>query len=141
MNRRFSLHVAAELENLAVVRRFVQEAAEVLSVEPSAIDDVVLAVDEAVTNIVTHGYRGRQGGVDIDVTQDGDSLVVRLQDNAPAFDLAAVPLPDIALPLEQRPLGGMGVYLMRQAVDEVIYRALPRGNELTLIKRNVVYSQ
>jgi anti-sigma regulatory factor (Ser/Thr protein kinase) len=55
---------------------------------------------------------------------------------APPFDPTRVPDPDLTLPLEERPLGGLGIYLIRQSVDKMVYRAVPEGgNELTLVKR------
>ena len=69
------------------------------------------------------------------VCEEG-ALAVRLRDQAPRFDPTTLPLPDPSLPLEERILGGMGVYLMRRAADEIRYRALPGGgNELTLMTR------
>jgi serine/threonine-protein kinase RsbW len=66
-------------------------------------------------------------------------LVVCLRDHAPPFDPRSVLPPDPSLPLEVRPLGGMGVHLMKQLVDRVIHRVPPQGgNELTLVKNGIV---
>jgi serine/threonine-protein kinase RsbW len=98
---------------------------------------MVQAVDESVTNIIKHGYGGRDGVVEVEVGRIGSLLVVRLRDNAPPFDPTRVPNPDLDVPLERRPLGGMGVYLTRELTDEVRYLSTPRWhNELTLVKRN-----
>ena len=129
------LFVAAQFENLAEIRRFVREQAEALGADEEAICDLELAVDEAACNIVSHGYEGRGGTIEVGVTRDGDRLVVCLHDEAPLFDPTRHPAPDVTLPLEQRPLGGLGIFLIRQAVDEMRYRTTPEGNnELTLIK-------
>ena len=70
------------------------------------------------------------------VTIDGGQVAVCLTDDATPFDPTTVPSPNLALPLEHRPLGGMGVQLARDLTDEVRYRApASGGNELTLIKR------
>jgi anti-sigma regulatory factor (Ser/Thr protein kinase) len=61
-----SLCLAAELENLAAIRNFVQESAAALGVDQAVISDVVLAADEAVTNVILHGYQGRQGTIEIE---------------------------------------------------------------------------
>jgi len=132
------LRVAAELENLGAIRRFVQEAAAALETDPAVIPDVLLAVDEAATNIIIHGYRGRSGLVELEVSRADDALVIRLHDRATPFDPTEVPPPDLTLPLEQRPVGGMGIYLMQQLMDEVTYRTTPQGgNWLTMLKRGV----
>ena len=130
------LRVAAELHNLETMRRFVEESALALYVDHDAAFDLAQAVDECVTNIIEHGYRGQSGSIEIEIELDGGMLMIALRDHAPGFDPTRVPPPDLTLPLEKREPGGLGVYLARLMVDEMRYRALPDGgNELTLIKR------
>ena len=131
-----TLHIPAQLGNLDDIRLFVQEAAEKLQAERGAMEDMILAVDEAATNVMVHGYRGGPGELDIEIQRDGDALVVILRDQAPPFDPSGFPEPDITIPLEDRFLGGMGIHLMRASTDAVHYRARPQGgNELILVKR------
>jgi len=136
MNLTGSLCLAAELENLAVIRDFVRESARALGVDPAIISDVVLATDEAATNVIVHGYQGRQGTIEIEVTREAMDLVVYVRDTAPPFDPTRASSPDLTRPLEERPPGGLGIYLIRQYMDEIIHRIMPRGgNELILKKR------
>jgi anti-sigma regulatory factor (Ser/Thr protein kinase) len=59
-----------------------------------------------------------------------------MRNEAPYFDPNQIPEPDMKLPLEQRPLGGMGIHLIRNILNQMIYRALPQGgNELILVKK------
>ncbi|MCL7452950.1 MAG: ATP-binding protein [Anaerolineae bacterium] len=132
-----TLRLPAELESLSELRRFVEEVATRGNGKPKAIDDMVLAADEAATNVIQHGYRGQPGYLEVEVGYEHDDLVVRLRDRAPSFDPGQVPGPDLAAPLEKRTLGGLGVYLMQALTDDVLYRSTPEGeNELTLIRRN-----
>ena len=81
---------------------------------------------------------GAPGIIEIGVGREGDALMIRVCDQARPFDPHGVPPPDLDLPLEERPLGGLGVYMIRQLMDEMIYRAPPQGgNELTLVKHCV----
>jgi serine/threonine-protein kinase RsbW len=138
MGKQATLRIAADLENLTSIRRFIEEAATALGVAPAAIPDLVLATDEAITNIIVHGYQGQQGPIKIEVERDGDRVAIRLHDQAHPFDPTTFQPPDMTLPLEQRPIGGMGIYLIRQSVDELTYRVLPQGgNELTLAKTGI----
>ena len=131
-----TLRVLAELPNLAVIRRFIEKMAMALKVERDAMDDMIQAVDESATNIIIHGYRGRSGYIEIEVTQEGNVLVVRLRDQAPHFDPTRAPPPDLTLPLERRRFGGLGIHLTRQFTDSVAYRITSEGgNELTLRKK------
>jgi serine/threonine-protein kinase RsbW len=127
---------AAELGNLAVIRCFVEDAAQDMQASQIAIDAMIQAVDEAATNIIVHGYAGKPGIIQVSVGREKDSLVVSLQDRAPAFDPLQVPPPDLTLNLMQRHPGGLGIYFIRQFMDQVQYRPLPQGgNELELIKK------
>jgi serine/threonine-protein kinase RsbW len=103
-----------------------------------AIEDLTLAIDEAVTNIIIHGYQGVPGIIELEVRRDGERLLVTIRDQAPLFDPTTVPRPDLSIPLDRRPFGGMGVHLMRESLDGIHYRALPGGgNELTLVKNAI----
>ncbi|MBN1992623.1 MAG: ATP-binding protein [Anaerolineae bacterium] len=120
---------------MAIARDFIQETATALDVSSSVTADVVLAANEAITNIIVHGYQDQTGMIEIEVKREADVLLVRLRDQAPPFDPLTVPPPDLSLPLEKRPIGGMGIYMIRQLMDKVIHRGTPQGgNELTLIK-------
>ncbi len=130
------LRTAAQPAELARIRRFVEQQAADLDVDPDVVPDMVEAVDEAATNIIKHGYRGRPGPMEVEVGVTAGTLVIRLRDHAPAFDPTSVPPPDLTLPLERRPLGGMGVHLARELTDEMRHRSTGDwSNELTLVKR------
>lgn len=137
MTTRYALQTTAELKNLNQIRDFVETAANALGFEPELIPNVQLAVDEVATNVMLHGYHGQGGSLDVELERVGSDLVVRLRDEAPPFDPTTVPVPDLTLPLTKRPIGGLGIYLVRRAVDEVIHRVTAGGgNELTLVKRD-----
>jgi serine/threonine-protein kinase RsbW len=130
------LRISAEATNLARIRRFVQGRAIEFGADPEAAWDVVQAVDESVTNIIEHGYRGADGIVEVEIQAEGGVLVVLLRDHAPVFDPTGVPSPDLDTPLDRRPLGGMGVHLTRDLTDEVRHQSPPGwSNELTLVKK------
>jgi serine/threonine-protein kinase RsbW len=89
-------------------------------------------------NIVLHGYQGQPGQIEVRVRAEGSDVKVLLRDQAPPFDPTLVPEPDITLPLERRPVGGLGIFLSRKLMDEIRHRHLPEGgNEVTLTKRSV----
>jgi serine/threonine-protein kinase RsbW len=133
------LQMAAELKELAPMRQFVEAAALALKVNPAAIPQVLLAVNEIVTNVIVHGYRGQGGTIEIEVAQEGQSLVIRVRDQAQLFNPTRVPPPDLSLPLDQRPLGGMGIYLTRYFTDAMSHRVTAEGgNELTLVKKGII---
>ncbi len=131
-----TLHLIAQIRHLPEIRRFIKDQATALQIDPSSTYDVLLAVTEMVTNILVHGYKGQPGPLEIQVALKGDALVIRLTDQAPPFDPTRLPAPDIRVPLEKRPLGGMGIYLTKEFMDRVTYRYTLQGqNQLTLVKR------
>lgn len=130
------LRIPAEIHQLARVRQFVADTAMALGASPGAVDDLVLAVDESLTNIIEHGYGGGPGEVEVEMAREAESVVVRLRDSATPFDPTQLPDPDLSLALDERPVGGLGAYLVRQLVDQVSHQAPPQGgNLLTLVKK------
>jgi len=128
------LTITADPARLADVRQFVREQAAQLGADGEATDDIVTAVDELVTNSIIHGYRGGEGAVEVEIGASGASMVVHLRDHAPPFDPTKLAAPDTTLPPEQRPKGGLGIYLSRAATDGLTYRRSEDGNETTLIR-------
>jgi len=96
---------------------------------------VNLALDEVLTNIILYGYRDRSAHT-IDVTLALKKGVVKatVEDDARAFDPRTAPPPDIESPLETRPLGGLGVHLVRQLMDRIEYVRSNGRNRLVLWK-------
>jgi serine/threonine-protein kinase RsbW len=126
----------ARLESLAAIRRFVEDGCVRAGVSPDRQGALVLAVDEACTNIIEHGYAGRDPGqISISLDAEEDGVRVRIADSGRAFDPASAEAPDLAAGWEERPIGGLGWHLIRQTVDEVRYRSDETGNVLTLILR------
>ena len=122
--------------DLANIRRFVRGAVVKRGCEARAADELIVAVNEAVVNILHHGYQNRPAEIEVAVGSSEEVIVVILLDFGPPFDPTTVPDPDISRPLAERPFGGMGVFLMREFCDELRYRREPGGrNELTLLKR------
>jgi anti-sigma regulatory factor (Ser/Thr protein kinase) len=132
-------YTKARLSDLAEIRRYVKKTALLMGCANDAVSEIVLAANEAVTNILIHGYDRKPGSVAIVVCRDGADLIVYLRDRSPSFDPNIYPPPDITLPLELRKPGGMGIHMMRNFVDEMIYHEDADGvNELALVKRDAV---
>lgn len=96
------------------------------------INDLELVFDEAFTNIQRHAYASTEKGrVTIEITVGGDSLEFRFEDRGQSFDPSSVQSPDLDKPAE----GGLGIWLMRQVMDEYLFHSEADGrNVLRLIK-------
>ena len=136
----FDLSVNASLENLRKIRKYIDSSGARLGVSETALGDLRLVVDEAVTNVVIHGYGDDSDGmVEVHMESDGDAVIIRIRDRVPTFDPANVTTPQLDTALKDRPFGGMGIYLIRKMTDEAEFLPLPGGgNEIRLIKRGVI---
>lgn len=127
----------ARFDQLEVMRQFALQAAMEAGLDKASINSVEMAMDEACSNIIEHAYGGAQTGeIECTCQCDSETLTLTLRDHGRTFDIAAVPPPDLAASLEDRPVGGLGIYLMRALMDEVRYENMgASGNLLTLVKR------
>jgi serine/threonine-protein kinase RsbW len=126
----------ASLKDLGKIRQFIKQEAESRHVNSTAIYDLNLAVTELVTNTLNYGYQNRPGIIEIELFKEDGDLLIRLRDEAPAFDPTQMKKPDLSLHLYERPLGKMGIYLARGSVDRFAHRRIPEGgNEITLEKK------
>lgn len=127
---------AAYLESLRDFRDFIKDhCTKVPGVNDEILYDVQLAVDEACTNIITHGYQDlNPGSIILDLEIDSDKLAVSLTDFGHSFEPSSAPIPDIDAPLEERKLGGYGLFLIQQTMDEMDYQVTEDGNKMILTK-------
>lgn len=134
------LQITSDVRNLAGLREFVKNTGILYGCKQEALDDVILAINEAVTNIIVHGYDGHIDKILIELSLLDDDLIIHVRDWAPFFDPTQVPDPDINVPLEERDYGGMGVYMIRKLVDKFTYKrdGVDGSNEIILVKEDVV---
>ncbi len=130
-----SLTVEAHPKNLKRLRAFVEAAARRAGFDRRGIYAVALAVDEAATNIIEHGYQSAGGAITCSWELTPRALHITLHDTGRPCDPNTVPRPDLESGLFERQAGGLGVHLMRQMMDEIHYRQTEDGNYLTLTKR------
>ena len=122
-------------EAMSAFRQRVEQDLLSCDADPEAVADMIIALNEALVNVVRHGYQQQPGRVEMTLLREADTLLIELLDEAPLFDPTAVPTPDITVPLAQRPLGGMGIHMMREFIDELTYQVTADGrNQLTLVK-------
>jgi len=128
----------ARLENLSQIGSYIIQAAQKAGLDEDACYAVELAVDEAATNIIEHGYKGDSSGIiacAYEIMNDGIRIV--LKDHGRQFDPESVPEPSFhGVSLEEVTPRGLGLYFIRKLMDEVKFEfSSRRGNKLTLVKR------
>ncbi|MFJ9216996.1 ATP-binding protein [Streptomyces sp. NPDC102383] len=131
-----ALRVPASIDALEPVSDFVLGLGKQARLPESSLYRLRLAADELATNIVLHGYRGDPGEITVDGGVDPSDVWVRFQDDAPAFDpRQGMRAPALDVPLAQREIGGLGVFLAFTAVDTFEYELVAGRNVSTLVMR------
>lgn len=143
MTRTKTLKLKASLDSIPLAIECVTRSAVAAGFDERSVLQIQVAVDEACANIIQHAYAGeKDGDMEIRCCLDGHSFVVRVRDWGRGFDPEAVKKPDIDAPLEERCLGGLGLFLIRQFMDQAEYNFDPvHGNELVMVKRMRVAEQ
>ena len=126
------------MSDLPEILAFVETTCEAAGVSPALFFDLQLAVEEACTNVIEHAYNGKGGDLVIAFETRGHDVVITLWDHGRPFVPQEVVAPDVSLPLTKRRIGGLGMHLMFQLMDEVQYDFSEGVNTLVMIKRNAV---
>lgn len=95
-----------------------------------------LSIDELLTNTISYGYDDTETHqITVTLTAFGDRMTATIQDDARAFDPTQSETPDIEADLDDRPIGGLGLFFVREMMDEISYERVGAFNRITLTKR------
>lgn len=128
IERKFTAKVACIPE----ISAFVTERAEVAGLNPKQIMQLELVVEEAVINICNYAYEVPPGEVTVRAYDDTSKFIVEFEDSGIPFDPLAVIDPDVKAGLDEREVGGLGIFLIRRMTDEVHYRRVGVQNILAV---------
>ncbi|NES83505.1 MAG: anti-sigma regulatory factor [Moorea sp. SIO2B7] len=131
-----SLTVPGNLDYLEAIASYVINAAKEAGLDKKATYRLRLAVDEIATNIIMYGYKQAniEGKIDLETKLEPQYLAICLEDTGVFYDPTKHEVPkDLDLPLEERTLGGQGIYLVIQSVDKLTYERVQNRNRTTFI--------
>ncbi|MCB0729411.1 MAG: ATP-binding protein [Ignavibacteriae bacterium] len=130
------LTVKSSTKNLAKIRTFVKKLSTEVGFDDETANKIVLATDEACTNIIKHAYKYSQTGIiNVNISLLSDKFRIAITDEGSHFNSNAVPEPDLKKYYEEKRVGGLGMFLMKKLMDEVIYsQPTSKKNKVTLIK-------
>ena len=134
------LTITNDINELAALEPFVEELSETYGLDTTMTFNLQLALDEALTNVVNYAYGDATGmpitlEAEMQQTQTGRRLVFTLTDKGMPFNpLENAPEVDTTLKAEDRDIGGLGIFLIRQMMDELKYTRSEGKNVFTLIK-------
>jgi serine/threonine-protein kinase RsbW len=137
-NKVGELRVKSKTENLSEIRDFVSTNALAAGISAASIDNIILAVDEACTNIIKHAYKlSPQGEIIIKITYDEEKFTITIIDYGKSFEPDRVPRPDLQKYYREHRVGGLGMYLMKSLMDDVEYISIPGEYNQVLLSKNI----
>ena len=131
------LRVKSRTKNLSRIRDFVSEKALEAGLPVDAVENIILAVDEACTNIIKHAYKSSpEGEIILNVNYDSEKFTITIIDYGKSFEPDRIPLPDLQKYYREHKVGGLGIYLMKSLMDDVKYTSVPgKYNKVLLSKK------
>ncbi|MCJ7784695.1 MAG: ATP-binding protein [Desulfobacterales bacterium] len=126
-----SLHLPARLENLGRFKEFVADCARTEGFDQRRIQEIELALEEALVNIFNYAYPETPGDIEINCKLETGRLIIEIIDSGIPFDMTSLSDPDLTADVEERKIGGLGIFLVKKMVDEVRYRREKDRNILT----------
>jgi len=136
------LIVKSRTENLFRIRDFVSASALEAGITPDVVENIILAVDEACTNIIRHAYKSYpDGDLIIKVKFSQSKFFISIIDYGKSFAPETIPEPDLQKYYKQRKVGGLGMYLMKTLMDDVKYISIPGKYNEVLLSKNISVTQ
>ncbi len=130
-----SITVPCAAAQLPVLIEFLQDFWSGAALAPGEVPAFELALEELFMNVVMHGASGGARQVHVSLALTDRGLALTLEDDGPAFDPLTLPPPDVTASLEERPVGGLGVALVKKMMDSVTYGRVGQRNQIRVSKR------
>ncbi|MCX5855379.1 MAG: ATP-binding protein [Deltaproteobacteria bacterium] len=134
-----TLALPGKLDSLYAFMDFATSCARELGFGSERIGEVELSLEEVLVNIIKHAYKecGIEGNITITCKQDAaQNLVIEIADSGTPFDISSAREPDISLDIEERQVGGLGIFFVKKLMDDVRYKREDNQNKLTLVVNN-----
>ncbi len=130
-----TLTLPSNLENLGAMIRFIADQARLHGLDPKPCHEIELACDEILTNIMNYAYPESRGEISVRCGGDRRVFRVRISDSGIPFNPLKTRKPHLAGSIEERQIGGLGIFLARHLVDDIQYQRKKNRNVLTLYKK------
>ncbi len=129
------LEIKNDLQELARMGAEIESFGEKNSLQNEAVFDINLVLDELVTNIISYGYEDENVHIiKIVLEKKPDKVSITLSDDAKAFNPLGKDNPDTSIPLEEKPIGGLGIYFVKQKMKNLVYSRKSGRNILKMDK-------
>ena len=136
MSAKVSLMIEASPDALERINEAIESLSSQEEWPPDLLFTANLVIEELGLNVINHAYHGDSGEFEIIIASEDDALTIELIDSGPPFNmLTDAPIPDVDAPVDERPIGGLGIHLVKTMMDELDYRRERDKNHLTIVKR------
>lgn len=136
MKDRLSLRIKNDLSELGKVSQAVDEFNQAHRLPLKAANAVSLALDEIITNIISYGYEDHENHfIDISISIRGEQVLVEVEDDGRKFNPLTTPEADTESTIEKRAIGGLGLHLTRNMMDDIHYTYKNQKNYLLMKKK------
>ena len=131
-----SIILANDISEISRLNEFIEEIGNEFSLAPDVIFNLTLVLEDAVVNVINYAYpKEEHEYIYFSARMHEESIVLVLTDTGKEFDPTAAPEADVTLSAEDRQIGGLGIFLIRQIMNEVKYERIEGKNVLTLEKK------
>lgn len=136
IENKYMLKVPSQTDNLELIREFVSRVAAKVGFDDEDVNKIELAIDEACTNVIKHAYgKDTKKPIDIAIKLDYDKFTVIVTDQGKGFNLKNIKTPDMKEYLAEMRIGGLGIFLMKNLMDEVDFDVKPGvRNQVKMVK-------
>jgi anti-sigma regulatory factor (Ser/Thr protein kinase) len=134
--RNHIIHIKSRLSGVIVMNEQLDKMCKLWNIGKDVAFSMNLALEEIVTNIITHGYGGKEEyDITIRFSLEKYNLRIQIKDSAAEFNPLNVKGPiDLDKPLDERNIGGLGIHLVKKFTDDIHYRRSKNKNIVTLLK-------
>jgi anti-sigma regulatory factor (Ser/Thr protein kinase) len=130
------LQIKNELTEIERLAEEIESFGELHDIPADVVFGINLSLDELITNTINYGYAdSQQHFIQVELDLTAEDVVIQLKDDGLPFDPLQRPDPDINQSLDDKPIGGLGIYLVRKMMDEVEYRRIDNFNILKMKKK------
>lgn len=129
------LNIPAKMENLEIMIQFILETIGNIPNKDKLNGKLRLVSEEILVNIINYAYPEKLGNIYINTELLNDTLVLKIIDEGIKFDPLERQNPDITIPLEERTIGGLGIFMVKNIMDEINYSYENNKNILTMKKK------
>ena len=132
----YQLKVPSQTDNLELIREFVSRVAAKVGFNSDDVNKIELAIDEACTNVIKHAYeKNSRQPIDIAIKLDYDKLTIIVTDQGKGFNVDEIKTPDMKEYLAEMRVGGLGIFLIKNLMDEVKFDVKPGvRNQVKMVK-------